>query len=45
MTIQELIEYGKNKLEEKNIDEAKLKARMLIEYVLDKSREYIMIHF
>lgn len=45
MTIQEMIEYGKNILEKNNIDEAILKTKMLIEYALGKSREYIMIHW
>lgn len=44
MTIKDLIRYGKNKLDKNNIDESLLKSKMLLEYVLNKKREYLMIH-
>ena len=44
MTIKDLIKYGKDELDANNIDESILKTRLLLEYVLNKKREYIMIH-
>ena len=44
MTIKDLIKYGKDELDANNIDESILKTRLLLEYVLNEKREYIMIH-
>ena len=41
MNIKDLIRYGKNKLDKNNIDESLLKSKMLLEYVLNKKREYL----
>lgn len=44
MNIKEAIRYGVNELNKNNIDEANLKVKMLLSYVLRKSKEYFIIH-
>ncbi len=44
MTIQEAIGKAMIQLKTKNIDSPKLKARLLLQYVLKKNRQYIMVY-
>lgn len=44
MTIQEAIGRATIKLKTKNIDSPKLKARLLMQYVLKQNRQYIMVY-
>ena len=44
MTIYEAIKKGMIDLKVKNIEEPKLKARVLMQYVLNKERQYILVH-
>ena len=44
MNIKQLINYGKEELEKNNIDEALLKSKILIQYCLSKTKEYILIN-
>lgn len=44
MTIKEAIGKATIKLKTKNIDSPKLKARLLMQYVLKQSRQYIMVY-
>ena len=44
MTIYEAIKKGMIDLKVKNIEEPKLKARILMQYILNKERQYILVH-
>lgn len=44
MKIKDILENGMNILKENNIEEYRLKARMLLANVLNKSKEYLIIH-
>ncbi len=44
MTIREAIGKGSIKLKMKNIDSPKLKARMLMQFMLGKTRQYILVY-
>ena len=44
MTIYQAIKKGMIDLKVKNIEEPKLKARILMQYVLNKERQYILVH-
>ena len=44
MTIQEAIGKAMIQLKTKNIDSPKLKARLLLQYILKKNRQYIMVY-
>lgn len=44
MTILELIKKGMIELKNGNIEEPKLKARLLMQYVLNKSRQYVIVN-
>lgn len=44
MNIKQLINYGKEELEKYNIDEALLKSKILMEYCLGKTKEYVLIN-
>lgn len=44
MTISELIKKGMIELKNGNIEESKLKARLLMQYVLNKSRQYVIVN-
>ena len=44
MTIQEAMGKANIQLKTKNIDSPKLKARLLMQYVLKKNRQYLMVH-
>lgn len=44
MTISELIKKGMIELKNENIEEPKLKARLLMQYVLNKSRQYVIVN-
>ena len=44
MTIKEAINKAEIELKIKNIDSPKLKARLLMQFVLDKSRQYIIVN-
>ncbi len=44
MTISELIKKGMIELKNGNIEEPKLKARLLMQYVLNKSRQYVIVN-
>ena len=44
MNIKQLIDYGEKELIKNNIDEALLKSKILMEYCLGKTREYILIN-
>lgn len=44
MTISELIKKGMRELKNGNIEEPKLKARLLMQYVLNKSRQYVIVN-
>ena len=44
MTISEVIRKGMIELKNENIEEPKLKARLLMQYVLDKPRQYVIVN-
>ena len=44
MTIKEALEKGTIQLKVKNIETPKMKARLLMQYVLDKPRQYLLVH-
>lgn len=44
MKIKEMLEKGNTILKENNIDEYSLKSRMLLANILNKNKEYLMIH-
>lgn len=44
MTIQEAMEKANIQLKTKNIDSPKLKARLLMQYVLKQNTQYLMVH-
>ena len=44
MTIKEAITKGMIMLKSNNIDSPKLKARLLLQYILDKPRQYIIVY-
>lgn len=44
MTISELIKKGMIELKNGNVEEPKLKARLLMQYVLNKSRQYVIVN-
>lgn len=44
MTIQEALKKGTIELKTKGIEEPKMKARLLMQYVLNKPREYLVIY-
>ena len=44
MTIKQAIDKGTVLLKGKNIDTPKMKARLLIQFILNKSRQYIMVY-
>ena len=44
MTIVEAIRKGMIELKNSNIEEPKLKARLLMQYVLNASRQYIIVN-
>ena len=44
MTLRELIEKGNIELKTNNISEPKMKARLLMQYILNKPREYLLVH-
>ena len=44
MTISELIKKGMIELKNENIEEPKLKARLLMQYVLNKTRQYVIVN-
>ena len=44
MTIMEAIKKGMIELKNGNIEEPKLKARLLMQYVLNKSRQYVIVN-
>lgn len=44
MKIKEILKLGVDLLKEKKIDESNLKAKMLIADVLNKTKEYILVH-
>lgn len=44
MTIKQLIEKGTIELKVKGISEPKLKARLLMQYVLNKPRQYLLVY-
>ena len=44
MNIKQVLEYGIELLKEKNIDEPILKARILLANILEKNKEYLLIH-
>lgn len=44
MKVKELLQIGIDKLKEANIDEAIFKAKLVMAYVLDKPKEYLITH-
>ena len=44
MTISELIKKGMIELKNENIEEPKLKARLLMQYVLNETRQYVIVN-
>lgn len=44
MTIEDLMIYGTRELEKKNIEDAKLKAKMLLAFLMETSKEYLILH-
>ena len=44
MNIKQILEYGIEVLKENNIDEAILKARIILSNILKQNKEYLMIH-
>ena len=44
MTIKELINKGILVLKKNNVEYPKLKSTLLMEYILDKSRQYIIVN-
>ena len=44
MTIRQAIEKGVIELKVANVETPKLKARLLMQYVLNKTRQYIIVH-
>lgn len=45
MHIQEILNEGINKLNKNNIEEASLKARILLANILDEKKEYLVAHY
>lgn len=45
MKIKEILESGNNILKEYNIEDSSLKSRMLLKSILNKSKEYLLIHY
>ena len=44
MTIKQVIEKGAIMLKLENVESPKLKARLLIQFILQKPRQYIIVH-
>ena len=44
MTISDAIKKGMIELKNVNIEESKLKARLLMQYVLNESRQYVIVN-
>lgn len=44
MNIQEIVNYSTNRLKENNIEDYNLKAKLLISKVINKPKEYLLIH-
>ena len=44
MNIKELVDYGAKKIEQNNLEDSKLKAKILLTYLLSKSKEYLIIN-
>ena len=44
MTIKQAIEKGTIELKVKNIETPKMKSRLIMQYVLDKPRQYLLVH-
>ena len=44
MNIKQALEYGIELLKEKNIDKPILKARILLASILERNKEYLLIH-
>ena len=44
MNIRNLLQIGIKKLKENNIEEAKVKCRMLLANILNVTKEYLLIH-
>ena len=44
MNIKETLEHGIELLKENNIDESTMKSRIILANVLDKSKEYLLVH-
>lgn len=44
MKIKEVVQYGVQVLKENNIDDYQIKARVLLQYVLKESKEYLVIN-
>ncbi len=44
MKLKELLEKGSLELKMNNINEPKIKARLLMQYILNKPREYLLVH-
>ena len=44
MTIKQIIEEGTNKLKQSKIEEPKIKARILMQYILQKPMQYLIIN-
>lgn len=43
-TIEDLIVYGTKKLEKENIEDAKLKAKILLAFLMNTPKEYLILH-
>ena len=44
MVLKELLEKGTLELKLNNISESKMKSRILMQYILNKPREYLLVH-
>ena len=44
MTLSETIKKGMIELKNENIEEPKLKARLLMQYILNESRQYVIVN-
>ncbi len=44
MDIKEMIAYGANKLKENNVQDSNIKARVLLQYVLNQHKNYLVIN-